>query len=63
MNSTEKPWLTLEEAAAALRVTMAELHRLIDSGRLRAYKIGRVVRIRRQDVEGFEGSAPDGDGR
>jgi hypothetical protein len=35
---------------------------MIDSGRLRAYKIGRVVRIRRPDLEGLEGEWPDGDG-
>ena len=51
-----------EEAAAVLGVTVRELHRMIDSGRLRAYRIGRVVRIRRPDLEGLEGLWPAGDG-
>jgi len=58
----EKLWLSTQEAAAFLGVTLPELYRMIDSGRVRAYKIGRVVRIRRQDLEGLEGSSPDGDG-
>ncbi len=60
-NHTEKIWLTVAEAADMLGVTLRDLHRMIDSGRLRAYKIGRVVRIRRQDLEGIEGALPDGD--
>jgi len=60
-DNTEKLWFSVDEAAALLGVSLRELHRMIDSGRLRAYKIGRVVRIRRQDIEGFEGSSPDGD--
>ncbi len=60
MNHTERIWLTVEEAAAVLGVTLGELHQMIDSGRLRAYKIGRVVRIRRQDLAGLEGGSPDG---
>ena len=63
MDSTERIWLTIDEAAALLGVSLSELHRMIDAGRLRAYKIGRVVRIRRQDLEGLEGSPPDGDSR
>ena len=63
-NRNEKIWFAVEEAAAVLGVTLQELYRMIDSGRLRAYKIGRVIRIRRQDlegVEGAEGASPDGD--
>jgi len=62
--SNEKLWFSTEEAAAVLGITLRELYRMIDSGRLRAYKIGRVIRIRRQDlegVEGAEGASPDGD--
>jgi excisionase family DNA binding protein len=59
--SNEKLWFSTEEAAAVLGITLRELYRMIDSGRLRAYKIGRVVRIRRQDLEGLEGASPDGD--
>jgi len=62
--SNEKLWFSTEEAAAVLGITLRELYRMIDSGRLRAYKIGRVIRIRRQDlegVEGAEGTSPDGD--
>ncbi|HSH60687.1 MAG TPA: helix-turn-helix domain-containing protein [Acidimicrobiales bacterium] len=60
MDRTERIWLTVDEAAGVLGVTLRELHRMIDSYRLRAYKIGRVVRIRRQDLEGVQGASPDG---
>jgi len=63
-DDNEKLWFAVEDAAAVLGVTLQQLYRMIDSGRLRAYKIGRVIRIRRQDlegVEGAEGASPDGD--
>ncbi len=60
MDNTERMWLTLDEAAGVLGVTLPELHRMIDSGLFRPYKIGRVVRIRRQDLEGLKGASPDG---
>jgi len=45
------------EASERLGVTLRTLYRLIDEGRLPAYKIGRVIRITEEDVEGFLESA------
>ncbi|MBA2751625.1 MAG: helix-turn-helix domain-containing protein [Actinobacteria bacterium] len=63
-DDNDKLWFAVEDAAAVLGVTLQQLYRMIDSGRLRAYKIGRVIRIRRQDLEGVEraeGASTDGD--
>ena len=44
--------MTLEEAAAALRVSTDTVRRRIRAGRLRAYRFGpRMLRLRRADVE------------
>ena len=39
--------------AKQLGVTMRTLYRILDSGELPAYKIGRVIRIQRVDVDAF----------
>lgn len=41
------------EAARYLGITTRTLYRLIDSGDLPAYKLGRVIRLKRSDVEAF----------
>jgi excisionase family DNA binding protein len=61
-NHNEKLWFSVDEAAAILGVTLQDLYRMIDSGWLKAYKIGRVMRIRRRDLDGLQGTSPDGDG-
>jgi excisionase family DNA binding protein len=47
-------WITAEEAAAAWRVSVATIRRLIASGRLPAVKIGRSVRIDREQLQDVE---------
>lgn len=50
-------WLGTAEAARFLGLTPRTLYRLIDEGQLTAYKFGRVIRLKRADVEAFiEGS-------
>lgn len=41
------------EAARHLGLTPRTLYRLIDEGQLPAYKFGRVIRLKADDVEAF----------
>jgi len=52
-------WMSTADAAHAIGVTPRALYRLIDEGRLPAYRFGRVIRLRRDDVERF-GEGDDG---
>jgi len=50
------------DAALHLGITNRAVYRLIDEGSLPAYKLGRVIRLRRQNVEaqgGRSGADPD----
>lgn len=50
-------WMSTREASERLGVTLRTLYRFIDEGQLTAYKFGRVIRIKEDDVESFiEGS-------
>ncbi len=42
--------LTVEEVASKLKLSRLSVRRLLYSGRLRAFKIGKEWRLRRQDV-------------
>ncbi len=44
-------WLGALGAAQYLGVTLRVVYKLIDRGDIPAYKIGRVFRIRRSDLE------------
>lgn len=46
-------WLSTAEASERLGVTLRTLYRLVDEGRLPAYKIGRVIRVKEDDVDAF----------
>ncbi|MGH9007140.1 MAG: helix-turn-helix domain-containing protein [Acidimicrobiales bacterium] len=46
-------WLSTKEAAARLGVTLRSLYRFIDEGELRAYRLGRVIRLMEGDVDTF----------
>lgn len=46
-------WLSVQDTAAELEVTTRTIYRFINDGKLAAYRIGRVYRIRREDLEGF----------
>jgi excisionase family DNA binding protein len=50
-------WVSTAEASERLGVTLRTLYRLVDEGRLPAYKIGRVIRIKEEDVDAFIESA------
>lgn len=49
----EIDWVTSQEAAAWLGVTVRTLYRAIDEGKLTAYRMGRVIRIQRPDLEAY----------
>jgi excisionase family DNA binding protein len=46
-------WLSTPEAARFLGIVPRTLYRLIDSGQLPAYRFGRVIRIKAEDLEAF----------
>lgn len=46
-------WMSTKEAAQHLGVTLRSLYRFIDEGSLAAYKFGRVIRLKADDVERF----------
>jgi len=41
------------DAVSYLGVQLRTLYRLIDEGQLPAYKFGRLIRLKREDVEAF----------
>jgi excisionase family DNA binding protein len=49
----EVAWLSTKEAAARLGITLRSLYRFIDEGDLAAYKFGRVIRLRQEDVSRY----------
>ena len=46
-------WMSTKEAAEHLGVTLRSLYRFIDEGTLPAYKFGRVIRLKEEDVNSF----------
>jgi excisionase family DNA binding protein len=54
MSDRDNPvWMGTPEAAGYLGITLRTLYRFIDEGHLPAYKFGRVIRVKRDDVEAF----------
>jgi excisionase family DNA binding protein len=45
--------MTIPEVADYLKVTRQTIHKLIKSGKLKVFKIGRSTRILRSEVERF----------
>jgi excisionase family DNA binding protein len=46
-------WLSTQESAERLGVTLRTLYRFVDEGQIPAYKMGRVIRLKETDVEAF----------
>ncbi len=46
-------WLSTKEASQYLGVNLRTLYRFIDEGELPAYKFGRVIRLKENDLEHF----------
>lgn len=50
-------WMSTKEASRYLGVNLRTLYRFIDEGELSAYKFGRVIRLKADDLARFvEGS-------
>lgn len=45
--------MSTKEAAERLGVTLRSLYRFIDEGALAAYKFGRVIRLKPEDLDSF----------
>lgn len=66
MNRTENanPLLNAEEVAQQLQISIALAYRLIQQKKIRAVRIGRLVRVRKNDLDQFieqqtSGGLPD----
>lgn len=46
-------WLSTADAAKALGITPRTLYRFINQGELAAYRFGRVIRVKRADIDAF----------
>ncbi len=53
MASNDLRWLSTAEAAKRLGVTSRTLYRFIDEDQLVAYRFGRVIRLKQDDVDAF----------
>jgi len=49
----DRTWISTKQAAEWLGINTTLLYEYIDRGRLPAYRFGRVIRLRRSDVETF----------
>ena len=54
---SEIRWMSTREASERLGVTLRTLYRFIDEGNLPAYKMGRVIRLKADEVDQFIESA------
>jgi excisionase family DNA binding protein len=51
--STGEHWFGVPDASTYLGVTSRTLYRLIDEGKVPAYLFGRVIRLRRHELDAF----------
>jgi excisionase family DNA binding protein len=57
--TNDDDFVFLPDAARLLGVSQRQLYHLIDEGQLLAYKFGRVIRVRRRDIEAFLRNKPE----
>jgi len=53
MAAAEIRWLSTAEAAKRLGITPRTLYRFIDQGDIPAYRFGRVIRLKEDEVDAF----------
>ena len=53
MSTPEISWMSTADAARRLGVTTRTLYRFINEGQLPAYRLGRVIRLKQDDVDAF----------
>lgn len=51
-------WVGTREASERLGITLRTLYRLIDEGEMPAYKMGRVIRLKSEDVMAYRADPP-----
>ena len=51
--ASEPRWLSTNQAADRLGVSLRTLYKFIDEGSVAAYKFGRVIRLRDNEVDAF----------
>lgn len=51
--STGEDWLGAPDLARLLGIDLRTVYRILDRGEIPAYKIGRVIRIQRADVDAY----------
>jgi len=51
MENTE--WLTIKEAAGYLKLSVPAIRKYIRLGKLTHYRHGRIVRLKRRDLDNF----------
>lgn len=51
--TAEIRWLSTAESARRLGITPRTLYRFIDEGQLPAYRFGRVIRLKGDEVDAF----------
>ena len=58
MDNTETPSLNPRQAAERLGIAPREVYRLIDTGELVAYKVGRDLGLRPDDLDAYRAARP-----
>jgi excisionase family DNA binding protein len=53
VSSDDPVWLSMTAAARRLGVTPRMLYRLIDERQVPAYKMGRVLRLQRREIDAY----------
>ncbi|MEI2700118.1 MAG: helix-turn-helix domain-containing protein [Microthrixaceae bacterium] len=53
MSTADIEWLNTKESARRLGITPRTLYRFIDDGRIPAYRLGRVIRLKESEVADF----------
>lgn len=53
VSTNEIQWLSTAEAAKYLGITQRTLYRFIDQGEIAAFRFGRVIRLKQDDVDQF----------
>jgi excisionase family DNA binding protein len=53
MSGDNTIWMGTTETCDRLGITLRTLYRLIDEGKIPAYKMGRVIRLKANEVDAF----------
>jgi len=51
-------WLTIEEAASYLKMSVGGIRKYVKNGKLPSYRQGRIIRLKTSDLDAFLSPAP-----